>query len=461
MTIRAIQLFYMLSPVWVQNLMISFYGFILYIQRYGKTYRRYLKIYSSMDTSSDKKYKRYQNREFIKLLRYAVKHSEFYKERYQKIDISEIKSIKDITKLPIITKEDLKRDIKKCYTIPFFQGIRLHTGGTTGIPLRILIRRCDLQKRMAYLDAFKLEYGFQANKMRCARFIGKNIILKAPHDHIYWRDNYISKQRYYSTYHLTEQNMMYYVENLNAYQPEAIDGLVSAIYLLAKYIYDNKLTLSFIPKAVFTTSETVLPMHREIIEKAFQCPLRDQYASNEGAPFIKQCRYGAYHECIDTGVFEHIKTSRGVKLIVTSFHSYGTPLIRYDIGDYLLESDRKSCPCGSCHPIIAAIDGRTTEYLVTKSRGMLSQTAISILISELPDDFVQLQFLQESNQSIHVKVIMKEGILSEGREAILRDKLAHYFGNDMEFTIERVAYIEREKSGKYRMIINRMEVLKV
>jgi phenylacetate-CoA ligase len=387
-------------------------------------------------------------------LHYAVNNSVFYREFYKDIDLSKIKSVDDISKLPILTKEVFKENLNKIYTIPSLKGIKLHTGGTTGMPIKIMIRRGDLQKRLAYLDAFKMEYGFRANKMRCARFTGKNIILNEPLNHVYWRSNYISKQRYYSTYHLTDKYMKYYINNLNSYRPEAIDGLVSGIYIIAKYIHDNHVSLKFTPRAVFTTSETVLPIHREMIEKVFRCPLRDQYASNDGAPFIKQCSYGAYHENIDTGVFEHIETSRGVRLIVTSFYSYGTPLIRYDIGDYIIESEKKGCPCNACHPIIAAIDGRTTDFLRTKTRGNVSQVALSMLISELPDYFEQLQLIQENNQMIRVKAVIKGASSPEDYQAILKEKLFSYLGKDMEFVLERVDYIEREQSGKFRMIIN-------
>ncbi len=457
---KAVVFLYTLCPVFMQNLAVSLYGLLIYVQRYGKTYRRYLRIYSKVDYSSCKRNRELQNKRFIRLLRYAVKYSEFYREFYKGINISEIRSVEDIGKLPILTKEVFKENLNRIYTIPARKGILLHTGGTTGIPIRILIRRCDLQKRIAYLDAFKLEYGFQANRMRCARFTGKNIILKEPSNHIYWRDNYISKQRYYSTYHLINNNMIHYVNNLNAYRPEAIDGFVSAIYRIAKYIHDNHITLNFTPKAVFTTSETVLPIHREMIEKVFHCPLRDQYASNDGAPFIKQCRYGAYHENIDTGVFEHLETTRGVKLIVTSFFSYGTPLIRYDIGDYIVESEKRVCPCQACHPIISGIDGRTTDVLRTKSRGNIGQSSLSMLISELPDRFEQLQLIQMDRQRIQVKVVMKEDARLETDQKLLRDKLISYLGKDMEFTFERVSAIEREKSGKFRLIINRMEELR-
>lgn len=457
--VKMVHLVYQRCPVWFQNILITLYGLLLFLQRYGRIYRHYLKLYVFRDNSSYRKVRRRQNRELIRLIRYAVEHSQFYRDLYKNIDLTAIRSVDDIGMLPIITKQMLKDNLNQIYTLPKWKGLKFHTGGTTGTPITIVMRRQDMQKRQAYLDAFKIKCGFLPNQMRSARFSGRNIIQEYPVNHIFWRTNYITKQRYYSTYYLTNQNLMYYVDNLNEYQPEALDGFVSAIYTIAKYIDDNHINLKFTPKVIFTTSETVLPIQREMIEKVFRCPLRDQYASNDGAPFITQCRYGVYHENIDTGVFEHSKTPLGMKLIVTSFHSYGTPLIRYDIGDYIMESDKKICECGSCHPVIQAIEGRSSDYICTKQKGNISQTVLSLVASELPECFEQLQLIQEDESRILVKVVMREEVQETSYHQLI-DKLCSYLGADMEFVINKVDRIDREKSGKSRMIINRMEELK-
>jgi hypothetical protein len=77
-----------------------------------------------------------------------------------------------------------------------------------------------------------------------------------------------------------------------------------------------------------------------------------------------------------------------------------------------------------------------------------------MLISELPDYFEQLQLIQENNQMIRVKAVIKGASSPEDYQAILKEKLFSYLGKDMEFVLERVDYIEREQSGKFRMIIN-------
>ena len=448
---------YRICPVLVQNLAITLYGLILYSQRYGRTYRKYLKIYSSRDNSSLKVERRRQNKAFLRLLNYAITYSPFYKEFYKDIDIAKIKSIEDISILPILKKEVLKSNLDRVYTIQAKSGLKFFTGGTTGKPMMVLKRKVDVQKRLAYLDAYKLKYGFVNNKMRSARFFGKNIIPAISKSHVFWRNNYISRQRYYSTYYLNSDNLSYYVNDLNNYKPEAIDGFVSAIYTVAKFINDHNITLSFTPKAIFTTAETVLPMHRELIEKVFKCPLSDQYASNEGAPFIKQCMFGSYHEEIDTGVFEHIKTPTGIKLIVTSFDSFGTPLIRYDIEDNVIETETKTCQCGSCHPVIGGIDGRSIDYLSSKSRGKISLVNMSVLVSELPSCFENVQFIQEYKNIIRINIVINKISFRDEYSRILIDKMNAYVGEDMEFIIEKVDNIEHSKSGKFQMIINHME----
>ncbi|BCJ94679.1 hypothetical protein acsn021_22480 [Anaerocolumna cellulosilytica] len=448
---------YAVCPIFLQNIFISIYGLLLYGQRYGKTYRRYLNYYTSHRPSDLKKEKYRQNKQFINLLHYAIMNSPFYQEFYKNIDISKIKTIEDIALLPILTKTCLKENLEKIYTVSRKKSQCHYTGGTTGIPMAVRKRKQDVERRMAYLDAYKRSYGFINLKMRSARFFGKNIIPVSSNKKVFWRKNYFLKQRLYSTYYLKQENLSYYITDLNRFKPQSIDGFVSSIYTIAKYIDDNHLSLNFTPKAIFTTAETVLPYQKELIERVFSCPLSDQYASNEGAPFIIQCREGYYHEALDTGVFEHIKTPEGVKLLVTSFDSYGTPLIRYDIGDYIQESPAVECSCGSCFPIIGGIIGRDTNYLVTKGRGNITPVQLSVLIAELPLSIEQVQFLQKSKDLIVIRCSAKAPFSKEAYNKIILEKVRAYLGEDIRYKILWENALDRAPSGKFQLIVNQMK----
>lgn len=448
---RILELYYRL-PVFLQNIAVSCYGLFLYLGRYTGVYPRYLRLFSKNKHRNLEKERKIQNKRFLKLLHYAVKNSPFYQEFYKDIRLEEIRSVEDIHKLPVLRKEILKENISRVYTISKGRSLHFSTGGTGGIPLIVRKRPKDVQQRMAYLDAYKLTFGFQNNKMRSARFFGKKIVEDNPKKPIFWRTNYPLRQRLYSTYHLTQKNLPYFVRDLNRYQPQAIDGFVSAIYTVAKYMEENSIAPAFTPKAVFTTSETVLPYHRETIERVFRCPLSDQYASNEGAPFIIQCSEGSYHEAIDTGIFEHIPTEHGIKLLVTGFDTFGTPLIRYDIGDMVLLEEGKTCACKSVHPVIKGIAGREAEYLET-GKGRFSLVQLSVLISQLTGMVEQLQFRQKKDGTLDIICVLPTASRKEMNEKIIKNTIEQFLGSEAIFQLYTTSAIERAPSGKYQLII--------
>jgi len=84
---------------------------------------------------------------------------------------------------------------------------------------------------------------------------------------------------------------------------------------------------------------------RELLERVFKCKVYDQYASSEGAPFVTECENQVLHMELASGVFEHFEDGSD-EVLVTSFTTHGTPLIRYRIGDSMTFSEKvKTCKC--------------------------------------------------------------------------------------------------------------------
>lgn len=448
---------YKLSPIWFQDILISVYGWKLYRMRYKGIYSQELERLKLRNISNIEKQKEIQNKMFLDFLAYTIKYSPFYKKFYKDVDLSQIKSVDDIHLLPILDKETLRKNIKDVYSTenkPYHYSM---TGGTTGKSLVVRSFDEDGQKRMAYLDWFKSMYGFTMTKDKHARFNGKDIIPLGQKSKVFWRDNRCIHQRIYSSFYTSEENLKYYVDSLNEYKPEELDGFCSTIYDVAKYMDRHNMKPLFVPKAIFPTSETVLQYHRELIEKVFGCKVRDQYASSEGAPFIVEFPDGYMHECLDTGVFEHIKTEQGTKLIVTSFTTHGTPLIRYDIGDNIIECDDNDKPDNAIgFPAIKAIDGRKADALFSQERGHISNANMSNVIKHLPNSIINIQFVQDSMEHICIRVVVDKTRYNKNSEKHIFDEMAIRFGEKMKFDIEYVDKIERTKGGKYRMIINNL-----
>ncbi|WP_299824167.1 hypothetical protein [uncultured Pontibacter sp.] len=449
---------YNLSPIWLQEFIISIYGLKIYRLRYNKAYFTRLKELKEKDYSDIEKEKSIQLEELKKLINHAINNSQFYKEFYKDVDIAQILTLDDLKKLPILEKEVLRENAASIYTIDPKIGVPSFTGGTTGKSLKVLYTKSDVQKRMAYLDAFKWRLGIDTFKAKKATFSGReftgNNATKAKK--IFWRYNWVYKQKLYSTFDLTNDNIIYYIEDLNKYKPDVINGFVSAIYDLAKFVESKGIKLTFKPKAIFTTSETLLPYQREVVEKAFNCKIYNQYASAEGAPFITECKFGNLHYNIDTGVIESFKTEYGEEVLVTSFSTYGTPLIRYRIGDKVTFKEG-ICKCGSCHPLVEKIEGRKVDFLLSKERGKISLSHLADVIKGMPNCIKNMQFVQNALESIDVNIVVDEQLYNAEHEKNIMGEMKFRFGDDANININIVDEIVKEASGKFALIKNNIK----
>ena len=438
------------SPIPVQNLMTTAQGTIYRKHRFGPAYRAALEEYNRRDYSDRAALEAYQQERLRELVSHAVNNSPFYKEFYKDVDLDAFYRTGDITLLPVLPKETVRAHISEMYTIPEEGATVSNTSGTTGKSMKFLWVRNDHQRRMAYLDAFKLKHGFVHLKMKRASFNSSKIVPPGQKKPVFWRDNLAVRQRIYSGYHCKGDNVQYYVENLNKFKPDALDGYPSAIYEVAKYIVQHNVKLTFTPKAIFPTAETLLPHYREMIEKAFGCPVRDQYASSEGAPYITECTCGKLHVGMDTGIIEFLDNGR---MLMTCFETHGTPLIRYDIGDKAYLAEDQTCACGSREPVVDRIEGRSLDFVESPYTGRFTSIYMSLVSEEFLNSIRAMQFVQNEIDTLDVYLETDENYMPEMNK-IIEDKLHYSLGEKMRIFVHVVDEIQKDPSGKFRLIIN-------
>lgn len=444
------------SPIFFQNLMCTVSGFQKNAKRYGTEYWKYRKFLESFDTWSAERQFEFQREELKRFLNYTVENSPFYANLYEGIKIEEIQDITGLKKLPIVDKEMLRENIQQVMTIPAQGAVEGHTGGTTGKSLVVRNTVEDSMRRMAMLDHFKARVGFEHRKMKRATFNGKHIVPPAQTKKIFWRYNAACKQMIYSSFHLTQENLGAYVESLNRFKPDAIDGFFTSMCDVASYIERHHIPLAFQPVAIFPTSETLTKTGRELLERVFRCKVYDQYASSEGAPFVTECKNQVLHMELASGVFEHISEDDD-EILVTSFTTHGTPLIRYRIGDRMKFADRNDCSCGLHGPVVEEIQGRRLDFLYTPKGAKINAGNVSNLLKNLPNAVIRAQFHQERMDEITVFLEVEKDRYGNNEEKLLREEFFHKFGPDLKVNICVVNEIPREKSGKFRMIVNAVE----
>lgn len=444
------------SPIFIQNIMTSVKGISNKKARYGKEYYNYRKFLKQFDEWSLKAKLEYQRKELLDFIKYAYENSRFYRELYKDIDISGINTVEDLKKLPIVTKEMLRENIETCMVKNNEPHIMGKTGGTTGKSLTVLMHNKDLMRRMAMLDHFKAKAGFEHLKMKRATFNGKHIVPPKQKAKVFWRYNSACKQMIYSSFHITEDNMKYYVEGLNKFKPHAIDGFFTSMCDIAGYIERHAIKLDFTPVAIFPTSETLTKEGRALLERVFKCKVYDQYASSEGAPFVCECEKQVLHVELASGVFE--KYGDNDEVLVTSFTTHGTPLIRYAIGDRMVFSQENNCDCGNNSPVVLSIEGRKLDFLYTAEGAKINAGNVSNILKYIPNAVIHSQFVQNTKDEVTLLLEVDKQLYKEEYDKLLTKEFLHKFGENTKLVIEHVDEIPREKSGKFAMIKNNVGI---
>lgn len=158
-------------------------------------------------------------------------------------------------------------------------------------------------------------------------------------------------------------------------------------------------------KAVFTTSEQLLPSVRESIERRMGVPVFDMYGANDGGIISCECEKheGFHYDPINCFVEEHRTGDGQSELLLTSLNSVSTPFVRYRVGDMASIGDFGSCTCGSPFPMIRDLSGRTRDMIRLPS----GQTVHGVLFNRAMYNYPEIRryrIVQHRNYSISVQV---------------------------------------------------------
>lgn len=454
-----IEKIYANSPHYLQNLIVTLYNILSYRKRYSKKYYQFLEHYNANSNLSLEDLLNIQKEKYSQFIQYALSNSKFYKSRYANILNPE--KIENITNLPLVNKELLRTNIDNVNTIDKNSGYSAKTGGTTGKSLEVLYTSEDMQERFAILDNFRNKFGYKLGK-KTAWFSGKNLLSQQDvKKNRFWKTDYLYKVRYYSTFHIHEKYLRFYLKNLIYHKPEFMVGFPSTMYEIAKYGQANN--IEFPPqtiKAIFPTAETITQDIRDVLEQYFKTNLYNQYASSEGAPFILECKNKNLHLELQSGVFEvldnHDKPTSKGKLVVTAFHTHGTPLIRYEIGDEI-ELSNDVCTCGNNNPLVKQIIGRSSDYLYSEETGKINLGNISNCLKGV-SGIIKFQIQQNSLDNILVLIVTDKEKYTNSSEQIFIRNLKDRIGNKIKIVLKHVDEISVEKSGKFRLVKNSLNI---
>ena len=143
------------------------------------------------------------------------------------------------------------------------------------------------------------------------------------------------------------------------------------------------------------------------------------------------------------------------RILVTDLDNFGMPLIRYDIGDRAVLSDKQNCVCGRGLPLLEKVEGRTLEIIRTPDGQRIGGTFWTLLLRSRPGLY-QFQVVQEKLDRIVINFVRGKDF-DNSALTYFAAKIREYCGEDFGVEFAERNAIELTVSGKSRLIVSRLE----
>jgi phenylacetate-CoA ligase len=451
---------YCRSPILVQNAVVSAYGFASRRLRNGRAFRRVLDELMRTQWCTEEEFEALQNRKLSRLIHHCYDTVPYYRSVMDERGLKpeDVSTTADLPKLPLLTKEIVRtRSVElRSKAPPRGKVYPSSSSGTTGTPLETLRDMSSIVFEQASLwrqwRIVGLGPGFRRATLR-----GHPVVPRDQARPPFWRINRPENQMIMSAFHLRRENAPAFIEALRWFRPDALETIPSAGYFLAREILDRGEVVRL--KCVLIGSEPLYPMHREAIERAFDCEAFDFYGLSERASFAFECtEHTGLHLTPEYGVTEFIEPSwdagGGLKEIVgTGLNNYIMPLLRYRTGDYAKPLGVE-CPCGRKMPLLGPMETRVGGTLQLPDGRFLPYPLINYAFMGL-EHIRKTQLVQQTLDHIVVRLV-PDGAFSGGDRETLIAKMKEYLGQGVRIDIELVDDIPREPSGKYRWVVSKV-----
>lgn len=443
-------------PAALQNVVFSGYGYWMRRRRHGKKFREILDFLQKSEWWDEDQIRDYQTERLQHIVRHCYETVPYYQSMFKSLGLapSDIRTIEDLKKLPIMTKQEVKSHAAELTStqIPLRTCFTTRTGGTTGKPLTIYVTKHALAFQWATWWRHRGRFGFRFGEDRSLMFGARLPVPPGQEGCPLWRYDVGLNRAYISSSHLTPKLMQGVVDWMNKESFDLYVGYPSAMYILAKWMLESGSRLHRRPKAVITGSDALLPKFEEAIHRAFGVPVTEQYGTGEACGNISKCEDGNWHVDFEIGIIEFLEIencSGKARMVFTGLQNEAMPFLRYEIGD-VVELSNRTCSCGRKSMVIDGIDGRDEDYLITPDGRKIMGLNQAF---EWTNGVKELQLVQAESAQVEVRVVPDLGY-SPSDEQILERELRKRVGQEMQIRFRIVDSIPRTVSGKYRAVVS-------
>ena len=332
-----------------------------------------------------------QEKKLQEVLAYVNEHSAFYKRLFKEhnINVSAIKTLSDLTKLPTTCKDDLQRNNDAFRCVPKSAIVDYaSTSGTLGTPVTFGLTDNDLN-RLAYNEAISLacagikkgdvvqlmttiDRRFMAGLAYFlgVRQLGASIVrVGAGIPELQWDSIRLYEPTYLIAVPSFLLKMIAYAEkNRIDYEASSVKGVVCIGESLRNQDFSNTL------------------LAEKIAEKWKGIKLYSTYASTEMSTTFTECEYqqGGHHhpELIITEVLDdagnRVGENESGELTITTLGVEAMPLVRFRTGD-IVTMHTGTCACGRNTARVSPVLGRKQQMIKYKGTTLYPPVLMDLL----------------------------------------------------------------------------------
>lgn len=427
----------------------------------GRSTFAYLKTLEEQQWATPAQLEELRFRKLRELLIHARTHMPFYRHRFAEAGLvpEKLRDVGDLRKLPLLSKAEIKQNLDNMTWNGCPGGLhRYNTGGSSGEPLifffdrrrqamdkaaRMLTHRwwgCEVGDRELYLWGSPLEMKKQ-DRMKEVR-------------------DRLTNELLISAFEISAAQVAGIFQQFRKFAPKSVFGYPSTIALFCQMAQEKNLKLEDLGiQTVFTTAEVLYEHQRQSIGKAFgKVPVVDAYGSREGGFVSHQCTKGTYHVLDPNYIVEYLHDGRPAKpgevgeIVLTHLDNWGMPFIRYRTGDMAVPGEQ-GCACGRGLSTLHSIQGRTTDFIVTPDGRWQHALSLIYVVRDI-EGVAEFKILQEKVDEIRVLLVTGGGDYPVQGDQRIAQGFAKRMGEGVRVTVDHVATIPRDASGKYRYVVS-------
>lgn len=385
----------------------------------------------------------------------------YYRELFAGLnfDPRAVSSVDALQALPLLTKSLIRANAERMKADGHGVLSRYNTGGSSGEPL------------IFYIGKGRKSHDVAA-KWRATRWWGVDIgdpelvvwgspVELGAQDRVRQLRDALMRSHLLPAFEMSPANLDRFVATIRRVRPAMLFGYPSSLSLIAAHARKNGIAMDDLGiKVAFVTSEKLYDEQRETIRTVFGCPVANGYGARDAGFIAHECPSGSLHISAEDIIVETVRadgspTAQGEagEIVVTHMATADFPFVRYRTGDVGVLSDAP-CACGRGLPVLADVQGRTTDFVVAADGTIMHGLALIYTVRDQPG-VEKFKIVQHSLDHTEVLLVADERFGAEQEARILADYRAR-LGVGVRVSLTRVDDIPAEKSGKFRYVVSKV-----